>query len=120
MFQFKIPKDTEKLSWTKHSIEKMKYYGLSGQRVKRVLRHPNRVEEGIAPVTIAVMQRAGSRKRPHEIWVMYADFRKNKKRIISTWRYPGISPKGQEIPIPDEIREEVEREIKKLKNTCKF
>lgn len=24
--------------------------------------------------------------------------------IISTWRYPGISPKKEEIPIPDDIR----------------
>jgi hypothetical protein len=112
---FRSPKDTEKLSWTKHSIEKMKYYGLSEQRVKRVLRHPHRTEEGIAPVTIAMMQRAGSKKRPYEIWTMFAILKSGKKRIISAWRYPGTSPKGKEIPIPDEIRNEVEREIKKIK-----
>ena len=103
MLSFKIPKDTEKLSWTKHSIEKMKQYGLSEQRVKRVLRYPDRTEEGIAPVTIAMMQKAGSKKRPHEIWVMYALFKGGRQRIISAWRYPGISPKGKEIPIPDKI-----------------
>lgn len=116
MLSFKIPKDTEKLSWTKHSIEKMKYYGLSEQRVKRVLRHPDRTEEGIAPITIAMMQKAGSRKRSHEIWTMFALLKSGEKKIISAWRYPGTSPKGQEIPIPDEIRSEIEREIKKLKN----
>ena len=115
MLGFKIPKDTDKFSWTKHSIEKMKYYGLSEQRVKRVLRYPNRTEEGIAPFTIAMMQRAGSKKRPHEIWTMYALLKNGKSVIISAWRYPGISPKGHEIPIPEEIRGEVEREIKKLK-----
>ena len=115
MLGFKIPKDTEKFSWTKHSIEKMKQYGLSEQRVKRVLRYPDRTEEGIAPVTIAMMQKSGSKKRPHEIWTMFAALKGGKKKIISVWRYPGTSPKGQEIPIPDEIREEVEKEIKNLK-----
>jgi hypothetical protein len=46
---------------------------------------------------------------------MYALFKGGRQRIISAWRYPGISPRGQEIPIPDEIRGEVEKEIKKLK-----
>lgn len=114
MFGFKPPKDTEKLSWTKHSVEKMKYYGLSEQRVKRVLRHPDRTEEGIAPITIAMMQKAGSKKRPNEIWTMFALFKSGKKKIISAWRYPGTSPKGAEIPIPDEIRSEVEKEVKRL------
>ena len=31
-----------------------------------------------------------------------------KKRIISAWRYPGISPVGKKIPIPDEILQELE------------
>ena len=111
---FKIPKETEFLSWTKHSIEKMKFYGLSEQRIKRVLRNPKRIEEGIAPGTIAIMQPAGSKKHPYEIWLMYTKMR-NKKRVISTWRYPGISPVGREIPIPEEMRSEIEKEIKKLK-----
>lgn len=123
MVYFKLPKNTGKIYWTKHSIEKMKYYRISEQRVKRILKAPDRVEEGIAPGTIAMMQRAGSKKRPHEIWTMLAiapyksSFFGNKRRIIiSCWRYPGVSPKGKEIPIPDEIRKEIELEIKKLKN----
>lgn len=118
--KFRIPRGTRELSWTKHSIEKMKFYGLSESRVKRVWRNPKRVEEGIAPETIAIMQLAGSKKRPHEIWVMYQkilDFsnKKSKARIISCWRYPGRSPVGKAIPIPEEIRSEIEEEIEKLK-----
>jgi hypothetical protein len=119
---FKVPKETKFLSWTKHSIEKMKFYGLSEQRIKRVLRNPKRIEEGIAPGTIAIMQPAGSKKHPYEIWLMYAIATNNKqlttnnykKRIISCWRYPGVSPVGREIPIPEEMRSEIEKEIKKL------
>ncbi|HDH07567.1 MAG TPA: hypothetical protein ENG89_00920 [Candidatus Moranbacteria bacterium] len=170
--QFKIPKNTDKYQWTLHSIEKMKYYGLSAQRVLRVIRNPQRVEEGIVEKTIAVMQPASlrsisaSRGRPasgknkktwsSEIWAMYqlrrnvgassksparlasesvagrqilnskqtqkSKFQKlpassadwqaiNKKRIkiISAWRYPGISPKKD--PIPSDILDEIENII---------
>lgn len=121
---FKVPKETEFLIWTRHSIEKMKFYGLSEQRIKRVLKNPERAEEGIAPGTVALMQRAGSKKHPSEIWLMYALATNNKKLttnpykkiIISCWRYPGISKKGEEIPIPEEIRSEIETELKKFKN----
>ena len=30
-----------------------------------------------------------------------------KIKIISAWKYPGISPKGKSIPIPEEILEEL-------------
>ncbi len=93
----------------------MKYYGLSEQRIRRVLRNPDRTEEGIAPGTIAMMQKAGSKRRPHEIWTMFAVLKSGKRKIISAWRYPGISPKGKEIPIPEEIKSEIEKEIKKVK-----
>ncbi len=117
--EFKAPKETGSLLWTKHSIEKMKFYGLSEQRVKRVLRNPKRVEEGIVPGTVAVMQAAGSKKRPSEIWTMYIITKANKKIIISCWRYPGVSPKGKEIPIPEEMKSEIEREINKLQKNGK-
>ena len=110
---FKILKNTENLFWTKHSIGKMKYYGLSEQRIKRVLRNPGRTEEGIAPNTVAMMQPAGSKKHPYEIWLMYTKT-KIKKIIISAWRYPGVSPRGRSIPIPDEMQSEIEEELKKL------
>lgn len=156
--QFKIPKNTDKYHWTLHSIEKMNYYRLSAQRVLRVIKNPQRVEEGIVEKTIAVMQPAstrgslltrggpsstqrgknGKKTWSSEIWVMYqistkggkvkssklkvqsdiknlnankliklsADWQTKKLRIISAWRYPGISPKKD--PIPSEILEEIE------------
>lgn len=106
--RFKIPKNTEELVWTNHSIDKMKQYQLSEQRIRRVLHTPKRKEEGIAPNTIAIMQSTGSLKHPTEIWVMVQDINqprrlKNKKlRVISTWRYPGISPIRTVPNIPEE------------------
>ena len=113
---FKIPKNTENLIWTKHAIEKMKQYRLSEGRIRRVLHTPTRVEEGIAPNTIAIMQPAGTSRKPSEIWVMYQTLKSTKKlskqskkiakkmkiKIISVWRYPGQSPLRQPPPIPPE------------------
>ena len=109
-----IKKNSEKIHWTKHSKRKMVHYQLSESRVLRVLRYPDRKEKGIAPETIALMQRAGSKKHPYEIWLMYQAFKikKNHKsqiKIISTWKYPGISPIGESIPIPDDIARELRR-----------
>jgi len=113
--RFKAPKNTDKIVWTKHSIEKMQYYKLSENRLKRVLRNPDRKEEGIAPETVAIMQRTGSKKHPTEIWLMYqiikSKVKSQKLKVISAWRYPGISPKGKEIPIPKDILEELNRII---------
>jgi len=103
---FNAPKDDEQLSWTRHVVSKMRQYGLSPTRLKRLLNNPERQEQGIAEGTIALMQTVGTKKRPTEIWLMYQPIDK-KKRIITAWRYPGISPK-QEIPIPQEIIEELE------------
>jgi len=47
---FKLPKNTEKYLWTEHSAYKMKQYGLSAQRVLRVIRAPWRKEEGIVKI----------------------------------------------------------------------
>ena len=43
------------LLWTEHARLKMRQYGFSEARVKRVLRNPVRTEAGIAPRTVAVM-----------------------------------------------------------------
>jgi len=103
-----LPKDTDKIHWTNHAKRKMRQYQLSEKRLKRVLRAFDRKEEGVAPDTCAVMQKAGTKKRPKEIWLMYQI--KNKKiKIISAWRYPGISPK-REVPIPQDILEELLKE----------
>ncbi len=88
----------------------MQFYNLSENRLKRVLRNPDRKEEGVAPETLAVMQRTGSKKHPTEIWIMYQVI-KSKIKIISAWRYPGISPTGKKIPIPEDILEELNKII---------
>jgi hypothetical protein len=135
--QFKIPKN-DKYQWTQHAQYKMQQYGLSPQRVIRVIRNPERTEEGIVEKTIAVMQPASVKYKnfkktwSQEIWAMYQlrksgaisksqfpisnkisnpKFQKlqtiNKKqiKIISAWRYPGVSPKNN--PIPEEILNEI-------------
>jgi len=94
------------LSWTKHAKKKRKYYRLSKTRVLKALRDPDRKEKGVAPGTTACMKKIKT-KNPWEVWVMY-ESRNDKKKIISVWRYPGESPKG-EMPIPEDIKEEVER-----------
>lgn len=114
--------------WTEHAKYKMKQYGLSEQRVKRVIRAPFRIEEGIVKNTVAVMIPTGnftvpkkdekhsfakaSEGRPawrQEIWVMYQIGTRGKKlKIISAWRYPGVSPKNN--PIPEEILREINSE----------
>ena len=84
------------LHWTAHSRAKMRYYKLSEARAKRVIHTPKRIEEGIAPNTIAMMQSAGSEKHPYEIWVMIQDIKAGRK-VISVWRYPGITKPRDEI-----------------------
>ncbi len=95
-----------KLHWTNHAQAKMRYYRLTESRVKRVIRSPERVEEGIAPDTIAVMQPIGN-KKDREIWVMVADTKK-KRRVISAWIYPARTKPGE--PLPEAIIREF-REI---------
>jgi len=121
--EFKVPKNTEKYEWTQHAAFKMKQYGLTAQRILRVVKNPRRTEEGIVKNTIAVMQPAslrtkdGKRVWSSEIWAMYQIKRKAKNekcktivvpkiRLISAWRYPGVSPKRD--PIPAEILRELE------------
>jgi hypothetical protein len=98
-------KNTKEFVWTKHAVAKMRFYGLSENRVKKIFRAPSRIEEGIAPGTIAMMQTVGG-KRKTEIWVMYQKTKSSQKKIIAAWRYPGKSPK-REVPIPPEILDEL-------------
>lgn len=95
---------SQNIVWTNHAQAKMRFYKLSEQRVKRVLNSPKRIEEGIAPNTIAMLQSAGSKKHPYEIWVMVQD-KASKRKIISAWRYPGITKAGE--PLPERILREV-------------
>ena len=120
MNQKKTPRDDDRHQWTNHVFEKMRYYGLSEGRVRRVLHSPKRVEEGVAPGTTAIMQPGGTLKHPYEVWVMYQNIKskiKNQKsklmmkrrRIISAWKYPGVSKPRGEVPVPDDIRRYVSR-----------
>ncbi len=110
----KEPKNDKNFYWTLHIKEKMKYYSISEGRLRRILKSPYRTEKGIALDTIAVMQPAGT-KKPSEIWLMY-QIKNNKKRMISAWRYPGVSPQGEPIPIPDDIMEELRKMIQAKNN----
>jgi hypothetical protein len=124
--QLKIPKNSDKYFWTLHVIEKMRFYGLSEQKILGVIRRPKRKEEGIVKNTVAVMQpvspkidKNGKTVWKTEIWAMY-QIKKNKKdlselqnllfkeqlKIISAWRYPGVSP--EKNPIPEDILREIE------------
>jgi len=116
-----------KLYWTEHSKIKMKQYGLSKQKLLGILYKPERKEKGIVPGTLAVMKTnkvffkekqitlkkawQKPRRAPGEIWLMYRDTKTASqgpiRKIISAWRYPGISKPGEEIPIPQDILQEI-------------
>jgi len=84
-----------------------------------ILAKPERRELGIVLGTSAVMRTnkvffrvkqitlakawQKPRKAPGEIWIMYKD-NKEFRKIISAWRYPGISKPGETIPIPEDIK----------------
>jgi len=176
--QFKPPKNNEKYHWTQHALFKMRHYGLTAQRVLRVIKNPQRIEKGVVEDTIAVMQPVSLRKFSasrdkiapvknkdgktwsSEIWAMYQignpkhEIRNSKSearnmienselknlnqtmaagrlhsvqflrmqeaiapqsrkmKIISAWRYPGVSPKNHPIP------EEILRELGDLAEDC--
>ncbi len=106
--QITQPKDNHSYIWTSHSKYKLFQYALSPNSVKRVIKYPDRKEEGIAEKTIAVMRRKDTKSMKRECWVMYQNIGR-KKRIISAWIYPGESPKGREIFVPDEVWDEIEK-----------
>lgn len=95
----------------------MRHYRLTPQRIKRIIRYPARLEQGVAEGAIAVMQpargegrksfstRVSGRERYSEIWAMYAPMRQGI-RVITTWRYPGRSPLRD--PVPQEILREIQ------------
>ena len=105
----------------------MKQYGLSKQKLLGILYKPERKEKGIVPGTLAVMKTnkvffkekqitlkkawQKPRRAPGEIWLMYRDTKTASlgpiRKIISAWRYPGISKPGEEIPIPQDILQEI-------------
>ena len=112
----------KKICWTEHSKIKMRQYGLSTQKLLGILHKPERKEQGIVPGTTALMRTnkvffnakkvtvakawQKPKKAPGEIWLMYRDVN-GFRRIISAWRYPGISKPGETIPIPKDILQEL-------------
>lgn len=123
---------TGQYRFTLHAQFKMRQYGLSDQKVRSVIRNPRRREEGIVKDTVAVMQPVSVKRGPdgkdtwkQEVWVMFQvrgsgatskkiqdtkyrilDTAQRQLRIISAWRYPGVSPKRN--PIPEDILREIE------------
>jgi len=144
---------SKQISWTRHAQAKMAFYRLSEQRVMRVIHSPKRIEEGVAPKTVAMMQPVSVRTRTEtvlseapqrnaernrrmplrfksavplegnnmkpkeswsqEIWVMVQDLGKQRK-IISAWRYPGMTRPKSDTAM-DAVRREY-REFLKGKN----
>ena len=120
--QTKSPKNTSRYFWTEHAKFKMRFYGLSEQKILGVISNPKRIEDGIVEKTVAVMKPispkevGGKEIWKQEIWVMYQKkskrqsakikiLEKNPLKIISAWRYPGMSPKKN--PIPEEVLREL-------------
>ncbi|MDD5083827.1 MAG: hypothetical protein PHT88_02705 [Candidatus Moranbacteria bacterium] len=78
----------EQYLWTKHAVFKMKYYGLSKQKVSGVIRRPDRVEKGVVGNnTVAVMQAVspkmqdGKKIWKQEVWVMYQKKKVKKNQL---------------------------------------
>lgn len=115
-------RQTKPLAWTEHSKIKMRQYGLSKQKILGILRKPERVEQAIVPGLVAAMKTNKiffkekkidikkalwqPKRAPGEIWVMYKE-NDQEKKIVSAWRYPGISKPGEEIPIPEDIKNDL-------------
>lgn len=108
-----LQKGQQTYVWTHHAHDKMRYYRLSEARIKRIIRHPARIEEGIAEGAIACMQpsapTATKEKKNHsEIWAMYA-IKQKQIIVITAWRYPGKSPERD--PVPQKILSEARKII---------
>jgi len=104
---FPVLKNCRRYFWTRHVQDKMRQYNLSPQSIKRVIKNPDRVEKGIAPRTVAVMQDRSSKTQTKELWVMYQLMSKQesgRKKIISAWIYPGKTKPREKIIIPAEVQ----------------
>ncbi len=123
------------ISWTHHALAKMNFYKLSKPRVLRVLHSPKRIEEGVAPKTVAMMQpvsvfaRGGSVSggkaqvrtplnsnrvwnigmKKEEDWTqeiwVMIEDAPDGRVIISAWRYPGKTKPKSESSLA-KMREE--------------
>lgn len=121
----KLPENDNRFTWTRHSKNKMLFYNISKAQIIRILKQPDRIEEGIAEDTIGAMKvqkSFGKIKKESEMWIMYqmktisakeSRFGLPTKKItmISAWRYPGRTKPGDKIPIPEDIAEELRKGI---------
>ncbi|MDP3880848.1 MAG: hypothetical protein Q8Q32_01540 [bacterium] len=121
-----LPKNDSRFSWTTHIKSKMMFYHISGAQINRIFRHPDRVEEGIAPNTVAAMKtrkKGGNKKGSEEIWIMYQMNKKPSSKnlksnrlkssritMISAWRYPGKTKAGERPKIPEGLLDELKME----------
>ncbi len=108
----KFPKNDRNYCWTSHSKRKMIQYSIGPNLVKRVIRFPDRKEEGIVENTVASMRRKVGKSSTKETWVMY-QYEKGQKRVISTWIFPGESPINKKIFVPEETWIEIYKHQKK-------
>lgn len=108
--EIKFPKNDKRYYWTSHSKNKMLQYAIGPNVVKRVIRFPDRREEGIAQDTVAVMKKKERKSGVKETWVMY-QFEKSIRKIISVWIFPGESPKNNDIFIPEETWDEIYKHV---------
>jgi len=97
-------KTEDKYIWTSHALAKMRHYKMSASVVKRIVRHPDRVEESVVEDCIAAMKLTQSKQYP-EAWVIYKPVKdstksnsKGKLKILTSWKYPGISKERNAIP----------------------
>ena len=86
----------------------MREHVLSKSRVLRTIHSPSRVEKGIAEGTVAIMRKEKAIKKEYEVWVMVTDSG-STRRIISAWRYPGVTRPGD--PLPQSILAEIENAL---------
>ncbi len=124
-------KDDRKFKWTDHAKRKVMHYGLSPNKIKSIIRAPQRLEESIVEGVAAAMRVAGSRKNPYEVWTMFQviekrgkDIKMNGKKlpgkpqkqikIISAWKYPGFTEPGDPVPIPENTIMELGIEAEKV------
>lgn len=136
-----FPKNDSRFSWTTHIKSKMMFYHISQAQINRIFRHPERIEEGIAPNTVASMQTKKRNKSKtskqtgpdqEEIWIMYKinskavnrspspdaqvrgqggqKYTRSRITMISAWRYPGKTKKGERPEIPEGLLDELKME----------
>ena len=75
---------------------------------------PDKSPKGHFDGTVTISPKASlvwkPKKAPGEIWLMYKDVKMAlvpMRKIISAWRYPGISKPGEAIPIPQDIKNDL-------------